>query len=48
MVDQLDMSSVYGPCFTQSLEVCAISIEDKLKHMHNFMVDYVGNTAMEE
>ena len=48
IVEQLDVSTFSREGCTQTTQDMEISIETKLKRMHNFMSDYMMSTTIEE
>ncbi len=48
IVEQLDMSSACGQCSTQRQHSGTLSIEDNLRQMHDFLTDYMRDTAWEQ
>ena len=48
IVGQLNVSVVDIPGPSQSTQDTALTIEAKLKHMHDFMLNYMPNSTVEE
>ena len=48
IVEQLDMDSSCGPCFTQTQGNVSLPVMDRLKQMHYFLVGYMRDTVAEE
>ena len=49
IVEQLDVSGgSESAIYTQSTQESALTIEAKLKHMHDFLSNYMPNTTVEE
>lgn len=48
IVEQLDVAATDTKVTSQSTQESELTVEAKLKHMHDFMSNYMPNTSVEE